>query len=82
MTSSPAVTSASQWADALDLHMKTSKEDAGTLISFGYATGAILGVALDPDHPEADDERGVIASEDGWVIRYVEQSGWWEVVSG
>lgn len=81
MTTNPAITSAREWADALDAHQKETGQGAGDLISFGYADGQILGVALNPNHPEADDERAVIVSEQGWVVRYDPQSGWWEAVS-
>jgi len=69
--------SASEWADALDAEMKRTGQDAGTLISFGYSNGQILDVALDPEHADADDEGGVIASTSGWVVRYDAQSGYW-----
>jgi hypothetical protein len=57
----PAITSAREWADALDAHQKETGQSTGDLISFGYAEGQILGVSLDPSHPAADDERAVIA---------------------
>jgi hypothetical protein len=68
--------SASEWADAMDKLMAATRLDAGTLISNGYASGALCWVPLDLEHPEADDERGVIASGD-WVIGYDAQSGYW-----
>ncbi|RNF81162.1 hypothetical protein [Streptomyces botrytidirepellens] len=81
MASTSKIASASEWAEALDAHQKETAQDVGTIISFGYADGQVLGVILDPNHPDADDERAVIASEEGWVVRYVPQSGWWEAVS-
>ena len=75
------IATAQDWADALDTHQKETGQSAGEVISNGYADGQILGVALDVDHPDADDERAVIASESGWVVRYVPQSSWWEVVN-
>lgn len=74
------ISSAHEWADALDAHQKETGDSAGEIVSTGYADGDILGIALDPNHPAADDERASIASEGGWVIRYVPESGWWEVV--
>ena len=65
------------WADAVDAEMRCTGQDAGTLISFGYANGEICGVTLEPEHPAADDERGVIVSEQGWVVGYDAQSGYW-----
>lgn len=72
------IATAQEWADALDTHQKETGQDAGTIVSFGYADGEILGVVLDPSHPDADDEHGVIASEQGWVVRYNRSAGWWE----
>jgi hypothetical protein len=80
MKSTPDITSASDWADALDAHQKETGSSAGEIISTGYADGQILGVTLDSNHPDADEERAVIASEGGWVVRYVPQSDWWEAV--
>lgn len=75
-----AITTAQEWADALDAHQKETGSSAGEIISSGYANGQILGVTVDLNHPDADDERAVIASEGGWVVRYVPQPGWWEAV--
>lgn len=75
-----AITTAQEWADALDAHQQETGDSAGEIISSGYANGQILGVTVDPNHPDADDERAVIASAGGWVVRYVPQSGWWEAV--
>jgi hypothetical protein len=72
-----APTTATEWADALDAEMSRTGQSAGDLISQGYAKGHILGVVLEPEHPEADDERAVIVSEQGWVVRYNAQAGYW-----
>lgn len=79
MTSSDSVriASASEWADALDAEMKHTGQDVGTLIRVGYANGQVCGIILDPEHSDADDERGVIASAQGWVVEYDAQSGYW-----
>lgn len=73
---------AGQWADALDEMMRATGRSAGDLISHAYANGQILGVTLNPEHEDADDERAVIVGDgpDGelWVIRYIEQLGHWE----
>lgn len=74
-------TSAQDWADALDAHQKETGRSAGEIISAGYADGQILGVVLNPRHPDADDERAVFVSEAGWVVRYVPQSDWWEATN-
>jgi len=70
----PPFASASAWADALDAEMAKTGKTAGDLISEGYADGSLLGVSL---NPEADDERGVIVSTNGWVVYYDEQAGYW-----
>lgn len=75
------IATAQDWADALDTHQKETGQSAGEIISVGYADGRILGVVLDVNHPDADGERAVIVSENGWVVRYVSQSGWWETVN-
>ena len=75
------IATAQEWADALDAHQKETGSSAGEIVSTGYANGQILGVTLDPNHPDADDERAIIASEDGWVVRYIPQSGWWEAAN-
>lgn len=69
--------SADAWADALDAEMAKTGKTAGDLISEGYADGSLLGVSLNPEAPEADDERGVIVSTNGWVVYYDEQAGYW-----
>ncbi|MFO7275207.1 MAG: hypothetical protein DIU55_010080, partial [Bacillota bacterium] len=71
------ISSAEEWADALDEEMERTGQDAGTLISLGYANGQLCGVELDPQHPEANDERGVIASLQGWVVEYDPQTRCW-----
>lgn len=71
------ISSAEEWADALDEEMERTGQDAGTLISHGYASGQICGVELDPQHPDVDDERAVIASTCGWVVGYDHQSHYW-----
>lgn len=73
----PPFASASAWADALDAEMAKTGKTAGDLISEGYADGSLLGVSLNPEAPEADDERGVIVSTNGWVVYYDEQAGYW-----
>ncbi|MEC3994027.1 hypothetical protein VSR01_10900 [Actinacidiphila sp. DG2A-62] len=73
-----AITNAQEWADALDAHQKEAGQSVGDIISFGYADGEILGVVLDPNHPDADDERAIVASAQGWVVRYNHSTGWWE----
>lgn len=72
------ITTAQDWADALDAHQKQHRMSAGTLTSEAYADGAILGVTLDPYHPAADDERPVLVSADGWAVRWVPERDWWE----
>ena len=74
------ISTAQEWAAAIDTHMHETGESAGTIMSFGYADGQILDVPLDPNHPQADDERCVIASAQGWVIWYNAPNGWWETV--
>lgn len=69
---------AQEWADALDTYQKETEQSPGDIVSFGYADGTILGVALDPNHPDADDDRAVVVSEQGWIVRYNRQAGWWE----
>lgn len=76
------ITTAVEWADALDAEMSRTGQSAGDLISHGYADGQVLGVVLDPEHEAADDERGVIVSSFGWVVRYMAQSGCWSAVDG
>lgn len=71
------IASAQEWADALDAHQKETGWSVGDIVSFGYADGEILGVVLDPN---ASDEHGVIASEQGWRIWYNHSAGWWEPV--
>lgn len=71
------ISSAEEWADAIDKEMKRTGQDPGTLISLGYANGQICGIVLDPQHPDADDERAVIASTSGWVVGYDPQSRYW-----
>jgi prevent-host-death family protein len=72
-----AITTAAQWADALDAMINRPGQTAGDLIGFGYANGELAGVTLDPEHPDADDERGVVVSDSGWVVGYDAQSGYW-----
>lgn len=72
------ISTAQEWADALDAHQKETGQSAGDIVSFGYADGQILGVVLDPNHPAADDEHAVVASEQGWVVRYSHSARWWE----
>jgi prevent-host-death family protein len=77
MPATTTPTDATEWADALDAEMSHTGQSAGDLISHGYANGQIAGIELDPEHPDADDERGVIASTSGWVVRYDAQTKYW-----
>lgn len=70
-------TTAEEWANALDAEMAHTGQTAGELASHGYADGRLLGVTLDPEHAAASDERVVIASASGWVVRYDAQVGYW-----
>lgn len=67
---------AGEWSDALDAFQAASGMSAGEIISWAYADGTACWVPVDPEHPEADDERGVLASGN-WVVCYDEQSGYW-----
>lgn len=72
--------SAEGWASALDAYQEATGLSVGEMISQGYATGQLVGITLDPRHPDAHDERGVIASDKGWVVRYDHSNSWWEAV--
>lgn len=69
-------TSAAEWSDALDAFQAATGMPAGEVISWAYSDGTACWVPVDPEHPEADDERGVLASG-GWAVRYSEQGGYW-----
>lgn len=58
-----------EWLNRLDT--LTADTTPGTVISEGYADGAIAGVSLDYDAEEADDERGVIVGLPGDGVRWV-----------
>lgn len=68
--------SADEWTNRLDALKASTGQDAGTLISWGYADGNLCWVPLDPEHPDADDERGIVASAD-WVVGYDRESEYW-----
>jgi hypothetical protein len=68
--------SAEEWSDRLDALMAATGQDAGTVISWGYADGTLCWVSLDPEHRDADDDRCVIASGP-WTVGYDRQSGYW-----
>jgi hypothetical protein len=74
------IATAQEWADAIDAHQKVTGDSAGDIVSTGYADGEVCGVVLDPNHPQADDDRAVIASDQGWVVRYNHSARWWEAV--
>ena len=76
-TAATEISSPEEWADALDREMKLTGHDPGTLISLGYASGQICGIELDPQNPEISDERGIIASVNGWVVGYDPQARCW-----
>jgi hypothetical protein len=69
--------SAREWADALDALTRATGWDAGTLTPWAYASGGMCWVPVDPDSPDADDERGVLVSGCGWIVRYDPQSRYW-----
>lgn len=75
---------AAEWADALDAEMQRTDQSAGDMISVGYANGQLLGVLLNPEHPDADDQAGVIVGDapDGakWTVRYEPSTGYWTAV--
>lgn len=79
------IASADQWADALDAEMRRTGQAASGMISFGYASGQICGVLLNPEHPDADDQAGVIVGDapDGstWTVRYSAETGYWSAVN-
>jgi hypothetical protein len=68
--------SAKDWADRLDALMAATGQDAGTIISWAYADDTVCWVPVDPEHPDADDERGIIACGP-WTVGYNAQSGYW-----
>lgn len=72
------ITTADQWADALDAETHTSAS-VGDLVSFAYADGSMCGVSI---NYETDDDHGrQLTSADGrWVVRYREQDGFWSAV--
>lgn len=74
------ITSAETWADALNQHMHETQRSPFDVLSFGYAAGQLLGIVLDAEHPDADDQRAVLVSEDGWVVRYNPQLAHWEAL--
>ena len=71
----PDVTSAIEWADALDV-VTMAYESIGSLVSHAYADGHAAGVRIDTD---ADDNYGrQLTSADGaWVINYNEAARYW-----
>jgi len=76
-TADNEISSPEEWADALDREMKRTGHDPGTLISRGYAAGQICGIELDPQNPEADDARGIIAATNGWIVGYDPRARCW-----
>ncbi len=74
-TMTTAITTADQWADALDA-ATTKDVSVGELVSFAYADGSICGVGI--DITADDDTCRQLTSADGcWVIRYRAQDGFW-----
>jgi len=86
LNSAAPIRTAEDWADALDTLMQRTGQSAGDLISHGYADGEICGILLNPEHPAADDEHGVIVGDgpggEKWIVRYDAQSGYWRTMEG
>lgn len=79
MTTATTITSAAEWADALDADM--GGRSLSDYISIGYADGTLAGVPIAYWDERADDARGTVVSADGrWVVRYLPRSNWWTVV--
>lgn len=72
------ITTAEQWADAIDRETLHA-ESVGTMLSEAYASGSLAGVALSTDDPRISDrDSAVVVSADGrWAVRYDVASGSW-----
>jgi len=75
------IATAQEWSDALDLELVSKYDEiVSDQISYAYAKGNAVGVALSCDHPDIDDERGVLVSADGkWVVYFDPRARWWTV---
>jgi hypothetical protein len=75
-----AIKTAQEWTDALDIELAGTRASVSDQISYAYAKGNAAGVALSYDHPEIDDERGVLVSSDGkWIVYFDPRTRWWTV---
>lgn len=66
------ITTAAEWADALD-------EEIGgdwNAYSLAFAAGVAAGVGLDAEADGYDDEARVLISTSGWRVRWHETAGW------
>ena len=74
----PDQESARVWAKELNEYMVLTGWSAAETIAIGRERGHLCGVTLDPHHPVADPDHGVIASIAGWVVAYDGSVGSWE----
>ena len=77
-TAMPDREGARVWAEELNEYMALTGWSAAETIEIGRERGHLCGVTLDPDHPDADPDHGVIASIAGWVVAYDGSVGSWE----
>jgi hypothetical protein len=74
------IKTAREWTDALDIELASTRGSVSDQIGYAYAKGTAAGVSLSYDHPDIDDERGVLVSADeGWVVYFDPRTRWWTV---